>query len=174
MSREQIFTHNQVKNEVAFELTGIGKRTKVGRYFPDGVLLTNPAADLSCQPDGVFVLRKSWDTGRVRLVEGIQEGFVELEGSPDLVVEVVSRSSVEKDTEVLPELYWKADIPEYWLIDARGSKPQFTIYHAGPHGYVAARKQAGWARSRVLRLSFRLTVGKDERGAPEFRLESRV
>src|SRR3954466_2069496 len=59
MSREQIFTHNQVKNEVAYELTGLAKRTKLGRYFPDGVLLTNPGADLSCQPDGVFVLGES-------------------------------------------------------------------------------------------------------------------
>ena len=53
MSKEQIFSLNQVKNEIAFVLTGIAKRKKLGRYFPDGV----------------FVLFAGFDVGRVRLVE---------------------------------------------------------------------------------------------------------
>ncbi len=171
MSKEQIFSHNQVKNEIAFVLTGLAKRKKLGRYFPDGVLLTNPDADLSCQPDGVFVSRDALDAGRVRLIEGIQGGFVELEGSPDVVVEIVSQSSVEKDTEVLLDLYWQADIDEYWLIDARGPKPHFTIYHSAAKGFVAAKKQSGWLKSRVFGESFRLSIAKDERGDPDFTLE---
>src|SRR4051794_7662006 len=54
MSKEQIFAHNQVKNEFAFVLTGLATRKKIGRLFPDSVFLSNPEADLSCQPDGVF------------------------------------------------------------------------------------------------------------------------
>lgn len=171
MSKEQIFSHNQVKNEIAYVLTGLAKRKKLGRYFPDGVFVSNPDADLSCQPDGVFVLRDTLDAGRVRLVEGANDGFVELEGSPDLVVEIVSRSSVEKDTSDLLDLYWRAGIEEYWLVDARDLKPQFTIYQAKSKGFVAVKKQHGWLKSRVFDESFRLTVAKDERGDPDFSLD---
>lgn len=171
MSKEQIFSHNQVKNEVAFVLTGLAKRKKSGRYYPDGVLLSNPKADLSCQPDGVFVSHDALDSGRVRMIEGVQGGFVELEGSPDVVVEIVSQSSVDKDTDVLFDLYWQADVNEYWLIDARGSKPQFTIYQSAAKGFVAGKKQNGWNKSRVFGESFRLTATKDGRGDPKFALE---
>jgi Uma2 family endonuclease len=169
-SKEQIFSHNQVKNEIAFVLTGLSKRKKIGRYFPDGVYLSNPDAGLSCQPDGVFVLRTTLDAGRIRLIEGSQEGFVELEGSPDLVIEIVSRGSVEKDAKTMLDLYWQADIEEYWLVDARGTKPQFTIYQSSAKGFAPLKSRGGWTKSRVLGESFRLTATVDERGDPEFTL----
>src|SRR5437773_10254697 len=55
MSKEQIFTHNQVKNEYSFVLTGLVKKARSGFFFPDGVRLVNIAADVSAQPDGLFV-----------------------------------------------------------------------------------------------------------------------
>lgn len=173
MSKEQIFSHNQVKNEIAFAITALSKRSKRGRYYPDGILLTHPGADLSCQPDGVFILKESMEAGRVRFIEGAQDGFVELEGSPDLVVEIVSRSSIEKDTEILLDLYWLAEIREYWLVDARGPKPRFTLYQRGVKGFVASKKQDGWLHSRVLEQFVRLIRGQDERGDPEYSLEMR-
>jgi hypothetical protein len=42
------------------------------------------------------------------LIEGKEEGHVELEGSLDMVLEVVSASSVHKDTVVLRRAYWQA------------------------------------------------------------------
>lgn len=172
MSKEQIFTHNQVKNEFAFFLTGIAKREKLGRFFPDGVFFTNVDAELSCRPDGIFVLRETLDSDRVRLVEGASEGFVELEGSPDIVLEIVSRGSVEKDTETFVDLYWRAGVREYWLVDAREETPRFTIYQTSARGFVGAKRQAEGQRSRVLDRLVRLTAGEDDRGDPEFEIES--
>ena len=40
-----------------------------------------------------------------------------------MVLEVVSKTSVRKDTVVLPQLYWKSKIPEYWLVDGRPGSP---------------------------------------------------
>ena len=170
MSKEQIFSHNQVKNEIAYTLTGLAKRKKDGRCFPDGIFVAHLTADLSCQPDGVFVSRSSLDAGRVRLIEGVHEGFVEIEGSPDMVIEVVSRSSVLKDTETLLDLYWQAGIEEYWLVDARDAKPRLAIYSAHAKGFVAAKKLAGWTRSRVFGEAFQLLATKDDRGDPAFSL----
>ena len=40
MSWEQVFTHGQVKNAIAFRLTAIVQREKIGRYFPDACELS--------------------------------------------------------------------------------------------------------------------------------------
>lgn len=170
MSREQVFSHNQVKNEYNYKLTGIIKPDRMGRYFPDGLLVSHIDANLSVQPDGTFVSRRSLRSGKVRMVEGAAERFVELEGTPDMVLEIVSASSVTKDTGTLMDLYWRAGIPEYWVVDARAERLSFEIFRHTPEGYVATRRQAGWVRSRVFGKSFRLTRRKDELGNPEFTL----
>jgi len=96
MSKEQLFTHLQVKSKFNVALGNLAETEVAGLYFPDGLLLTNVAADLSWKPDGTFVSSESLRMEKVRLVEGEDGGYVELEGSPDLVLEVVSRSSVKK------------------------------------------------------------------------------
>ena len=166
---EQLFTHNQVKGEFAIVLGGMMKSDHLGRYFHDRTLLTNAEAGLSTEPDGTLVSYASPKRDRVRLLEA-EEGFLELEGTPDMVLEVVSSTSVEKDTVVLRELYWQADIPEYWLVDARGDRLQFDILRRRPTGYVATRTQAGWLKSAVFGKSFRLSSRPDELGHPEYTL----
>jgi Uma2 family endonuclease len=173
MSKEQIFSHNQVKHEYNMVLGGIAKQLRLGRYFPDGVLLSNEEAGLTCQPDGTFVSRQRLREGKVRLRQGAQIGYVELEGAADMVLEVVSASSVEKDTEILRELYARAGISEYWLVDARAEPLVFEILRLAPKGYVPVRKQGGWLKSIVFGKSFRLIQHKDELGHPEFSLEYR-
>ncbi len=174
MSQEQFFSHNQVKSEFNLVLGGLAKHNSLGRYIPDGMLISNPRAGLTAQPDGSFVSHRTLRAGRVRLIEGVSEGFLELEGTPDTVLEVISSSSVTKDTETLMELYWKAGIPEYWLVDARSEKLQFDIYQYTPDGYVPTRKPGGWVRSKVFpKTSFRLTRRTDELGNPDYSLSTR-
>ncbi len=173
MSKEQVFTHNQLKQEFNLVVGGLVKSQGLGRFFPDGLLITNERAQLACQPDGTFVSRESLKRGRVHLVEGEKEGFLELEGTPDMVLEVVSASSVEKDTEILPELYWRAGIPEYWLVDARKARLEFDIFRHESDGYAAVRKQGGWIKSRVFGKSFRLSRRIDDAGNPEYGLAVR-
>ncbi|HEV3339274.1 MAG TPA: Uma2 family endonuclease, partial [Pirellulales bacterium] len=173
MSKDQIFTHNQVKQEFNLVIGGLVKAERLGRYFPDGLFLTNDRADLASQPDGTFASHESLKSGRVRLVEGERGGYLEMDGSPDMVLEVVSASSVEKDTETLREVYWRAGIPEYWLVDARGDRLTFGILRHESRGYVASRKQAGWMKSRVFDRMFRLTCRPDDAGNPEYSLSAR-
>ena len=173
MSKEQVFSHNQVKNEYAFVVTGLAKTGKRGRYFPDGMLLSNAEVDFTCQPDGMFVSHNAFETGRVRLVEATKDGFLELEGSPDIVLEVVSNSSVHKDTVMMRELYWQAGITEYWLVDARGERLSFDILRHSSKGYVAVRRQNGWVKSAAFNKSFRLTRPLDEQDNPEYTLALR-
>lgn len=173
MSKEQLYSHNQVKTEFARVLAGVTKQQRVGRYFTDGLFLSNVEADLASKPDGTFVSHAAFESGRVRLIEGALEGFVELEGSPDMVLEVVSGSSVSKDTEWLRDLYWQAGISEYWLVDARGERHEFDILRRTNRSYSATRKSGGWLKSAVFNRSFRLTRETDQLGHPEFTLEVR-
>ena len=174
MSKEQIFSHNQVKSEYAFALMGLAKTERPGRYFTDGVLLSNEEADLSCQPDGLYVSTEGFQSGRVRLVEGARQGYVELEGSPEMVLEVVSDSSVDKDTEILLNRYWRASVVEYWLVDARDEELDFRIYRHTTQGYEAVYNPEGWPKSEVFGRSFRLSQTIDALGHPQYLLESKV
>jgi Putative restriction endonuclease len=169
MSKEQAFSHNQAKNEYSYVLTGISKR-RGGTYCPDGMFLSNVEVRLSARPDGMYASDEAFDDGRVRWIAGEDEGYVELEGSPEMVMEIVSTSSVKKDKVTLPPLYWRAGIFEYWLVDVRDERLDFDIFRRGPRGFVPTRKQAGWLRSSVFDLSFRLVKKLDKRGNPLFAL----
>ena len=142
-----------------------------GVFLPDGAHLTNLTADISGNPDGVYVSHEAFQTGRVTRVEGKSGGCVELEGTPDMVLEVISDSSVNKDTNVLHAAYALAGIREYWLADAREEILRFEIFRLTAKGYVASRKQDGWIKSPVFGRSFRLTESEDRSGNPKYTLE---
>jgi Uma2 family endonuclease len=173
LSKEQLFTHNQVKGEYSRVLSTLALEEQRGRFFPDGVLFTNLAADLSTQPDGTYVLHRSVLSGQIRLIEGRDHGFVELQGSADMVLEVVSDSSEQKDLVILHQQYWEARVREYWVVDARREILVFTIYRRGPKRFVAVRNRDGWLKSAVFGKSFRLLRQQDALGNPQFRLDVR-
>jgi hypothetical protein len=97
-------------------------------------------------------------------------------GAPDLVVEVVSTSSVAKDRQRLPALYAKAGVPELWLVDARDEPPAFEIWslHAGAYEQVAPEDSPpdGWTASPVLGCRFRLQRRVFREGRFVYDLES--
>jgi Uma2 family endonuclease len=88
-----------------------------------------------------------------------------------MVLEVVSRSSVEKDTVILRQAYAEAGIHEYWLVDARQEIVRFEVLRLGRRGYTTTRRKEGWTWSEVFQHWFRLTqeIGTD--GFPEYTLE---
>ncbi len=161
MSPEDLQTHGTVKTAIAAELFARIARPGRGFVFADRTRVTAPAAQLSAEPDVVAVLFASLDQGIVRQIPAASNKpgrFVELEGAPDLVVEITSDSSVSKDTERLPPRYARAGVGEMWLIDARGVEPRLEIRELTGIAYrVAAQDAAGWARSPLLGCPVRLT-----------------
>jgi Uma2 family endonuclease len=171
LSMEEFYTHNQVKEVINRVLGGLVEAANSGRYLPDRMLLRHTEADLSTEPDGMFVSYDSLRTGRVRLLEGTSApGYYQVEGTPEMVLEVVSATSVQKDTVELRELYWLAGIPEYWLVDERGASPRFQILRRRAKRYVATRAAAGWTASAVFGRAFRLTRQADPLGQPRYLL----
>lgn len=172
---EEIFSHNGVKLAITMTLGAIVRAEKLGRYFPDGILLSNEAADVRNEPDATFVSAESLKAKRVTFKAGSHSGAhaTVLVGSPDLVVEVVSPSSVDKDYEYLLAAYFDAGIREYWLVDARkGGDVEFTINRRSAKGFVPVRRAKGWSKSDVFGRSFRL-VRQEQFGLADFVLESK-
>lgn len=167
MSQEEIETHVKLKTEMTYSLVGLNKKLKRGEFYGDGVLVSNETANLSSIPDAVFILWASLESGRVRLVprEGVEGQYMEVEGTPDWVLEIVSRYSVQKDTKLLRRLYHRAGIPECWLIDARGEEVDFRILVRAETDYESAEERGGWQTSPIFERRFRL---KRERGRMNF------
>ena len=171
MSKEQIFSHLDVKGEYYHVLKWLAKSEKLGRVWPDGLLVTNVSAGFSGKPDLTFVSFAAIEEGRVVLVGGRTSGYIELEGSPDMLLEVVSDSSEFKDCELLLDTYYQAGVLEYWLVDARKDPLSFDIYRRGAKEFTQVRKQSGWLKSSVFGKLFRLTKTIDKTGHPEYTLE---
>jgi Uma2 family endonuclease len=160
-SPEDRYTHGVVKTAITARLYPLIVDTGRGSLFSDSTRVVSPAARLSVEPDVVAVLWESLRQGRVREIPGAkaEEGrFVELEGAPDLIVEIVSDSSERKDRERLPRLYAAAGVPEHWLVDCRHTELSFDIHLLGPTGYTRQPTDSeGWSHSALLDRRVRLS-----------------
>jgi Uma2 family endonuclease len=170
VSKEQIFTHVLVKTRFTRTLDTLAEQGQLGIYLTDGVLLSNFAADISGNPDGLFITAATLASDRVRLIEGSEGGFVELQGSPDMVLEILSKSSEKKDNLTLKQAYHEAGVREYWVVDARKEPLVFDVFRATAKGYVRAPKQQGWVKSGVFGKSFKLDVSAGLQGHPNYTL----
>lgn len=175
MSNEEPQTQIAVKDEIGRVLLNLNREQKLGKFYGDGLLVSNEEVSVSNNPDASFATFESFRSGRVRLVpKADQVGrHREAEGTPDWVLEVISDSSVEKDTERLREAYHRAGIREYWLIDARGDDIAFEILYHSKDGYESAPIRGGWQESRVFGRSFRLERQRDPLGLWEYTLHTR-
>lgn len=175
MSGEELQTHLAIKGEVYRSIATLNRTVKLGMVFPDGALVTNELAALSSEPDATFASMKCIRSGRVNLIprEGAEGQYMQLMGTPDWVLEVVSDSSVKKDTVLLRQAYYRAGIREYWLIDARGKEIDFQILQWRKSGYVAAPKRSGWRYSRIFKHEFQLVRERNELDLWEYTLRYR-
>ncbi|MBI4603936.1 MAG: Uma2 family endonuclease [Planctomycetes bacterium] len=176
MSPEELETHNKAKGYVFGGLLAWIQERDLGELLGDRAFLVHEAADLATEPDILFCTWEALRTGRVRYAERKKgsKRYVEVVGSPDVVVEFISDNSVQKDTVLLRERYHRAGIPEYWLVDARGEAVDFRILLRSEEDYVEAAPEAdGYLRSGVLGGCFHLTRTRNRVGGYSYRLLSR-
>jgi len=168
MSPEDLFTHGTLKTAISSELSTRVQELDLGHIFIAETRISEVPADLSAEPDVVVITYQAFDDGRTRLVPkatGEKDRYVEIEGGPDLIVEIVSDSSVKKDTERLPIAYYQAGVREYWLIDARGEELSFQLLRRGSKAFEPTPADAdGYQRSKVLDARYYLERSRHERG----------
>jgi Uma2 family endonuclease len=177
MSPEDFFTHGTLKTRVATEISDRVEELDLGHTLIAETRISSVPGNVSAEPDVVVITHAAFDDGRVRLVpkaSGEPDRFVEVEGAPDLIVEIVSDSSVTKDRRRLPDAYFAAGVSEFWLVDARGKNLQFQIHRRGDSSYMSAEQDAeGYQRSDVLDAWYSLERDRHQRGHWVYRLRSK-
>jgi Uma2 family endonuclease len=176
MSLQEIETHGAVKMAFYGDLGMFIRKNNLGDLLPSRTMFVSENADLSNEPDATFCGWETLRNGRVEYREhehGSGE-YVEVVGSPDMVLEVVSHSSFVKDTMKLALSYFEAGIDEYWLVDARGAEIDFRILVRGKSRYrKAPADRDGFVASNVFSRRFRLTRDHEPVGGFQYHLEIR-
>jgi Uma2 family endonuclease len=78
------------------------------------------------EPDVAYVRRERLHLVRKR----------EMKGGPDVAIEIVSRDSVTRDYRDKKEIYQKASVAEYWIIDPLKQQVQFHRLREGRYELV--------------------------------------
>jgi Uma2 family endonuclease len=164
-------SHSQIKTVITIVAGSIVLRETLGFFYADKMLLTNRAIGIAQEPDAMFVSNARFEKGLAVLKEG--DRSMELNGAPDMALQVISVSSVKKDMVDALDLYAQAGIAEYWLVDSTIETPELLIMRLVGGKYVKARKHDGWVKSKVFGRSFRLTCKKDAKGISHFNLETK-
>ncbi len=98
-------THQRLVKRIVMLLDSFVEKKNLGEVFvsPVDVILSDTNV---VQPDVVFVSKENSDIVKERGVFG----------SPDLVVEVISPSTLKRDTEDKKRIYAKHGVKELWLV----------------------------------------------------------
>ena len=99
--------HQEVEFELTIQLGRFIKERALGKFFfaPCDVVLSDHDV---VQPDLLFVSRER---------EHLLRGGDNVRGAPDLVVEVLSPTTADRDRGYKHALYAKHGVREYWLVD---------------------------------------------------------
>jgi Uma2 family endonuclease len=161
VSPAELLTHGAVQAALAARLHALFFERDLGEVFAGRTRFTSRAAGLSAEPDVVGVFWESLEEGRVRYSAAADEAperSAEIDGPPDLIVEILSDGSAGRDTERLPRLYALAGVRELWLVDARSPQLRFEIHALQGAAYLPVPPDPqGWLRSEQLGRSVRLT-----------------
>jgi Uma2 family endonuclease len=99
------------------------------------------------QPDILFVRRER--RGMI--------GETKLWGTPDLVVEVMSPHTREKDLRLKRSIYSRFEIPEYWIADPDNGTVEVLIWSEMGYASAGARSDSDALPSRIIPAEIRLS-----------------
>jgi Uma2 family endonuclease len=171
MSPEEIASHNQLKTRLYRLLDQLVEDEDLGLFCSDGVSLVNKPAKVAAEPDGMFIAWQTLESERATIRYNKRQRPTAIEGSPDLVLEVVSESSVDKDLRRWPKAYHRAGVKEYWIIDGRGPGLAIQILKWTKRGYTPLPVRKGTWTSAVLARRFSLTRTRGRFGFWNYRFE---
>ena len=126
--------HQRISKKLLVALTRQVEGRNLGEIFvaPYDVILSD---DNIVQPDIFFIAG-----GRVGLV-----GKLNLQGAPDLVIEILSAGSRKRDLETKKKIYARFGIGEYWIVDPDAEAVEVKIWSE-----IGFLRHAVYARSRCL------------------------
>lgn len=136
---------NSPHQRASHKLNGLffiyNQKKKVGKFFHASfdVYLDEHTAGL--QPDLLFVSHER------RFIIQNDNGIV---GAPDLIVEIVSKGSVDKDRVVKKEVYERFAVKEYWIVDIRSKTVEVYCMEDDRYKLFSFAEEEGIIKSSVL------------------------
>jgi Uma2 family endonuclease len=105
MTPSPIPKHQRISRELEFEMMKFVKANDLGEIFyaPCDVYLDNENV---VQPDILFISKE-----RLNII-----GEKNIQGAPDLVIEIISESTAYRDLVQKKKLYGKFGVKEYWIV----------------------------------------------------------
>ena len=173
-SRGRRYPHIPVKVAIDVTLLNLDRELESGMYHHQLKEIIFPPDQHAWERSGVFVSYGTLASGRIRRLGIERDGTTIFAGTPDMVLEVVSDYSEDRDAAGRPDTYHRAGVPEFWRVDARGESLVFEILRLTDAGYVSTPEPDGWWRSAVFGRSFRLERGTDPLGDPTYTLHVRA
>lgn len=132
--------HQSTSNRLSNAMTNHADNHRLGHVFTAPIGVRLPDHPVPVQPDILFIRAER---------EGIIGGQY-VEGTPDLVVEILSPSNWSYDREEKFRLYEEAGVPEYWIVDPRIKSVEVFVLEAGEYVLLGKWGAGGTATSRVV------------------------
>lgn len=131
--------HQDWLNSLNLLITPYVRRNKLGRVFiaPVDVILDD---ENTVQPDLVYVAKEKESIIQRRAIFGV----------PDLLVELVSPSSVRRDRYDKKELYARFGVREYWIGDPANRSLEILTLKDGQYELHCAAEEKGRLTSLVM------------------------
>jgi Uma2 family endonuclease len=173
MVSEEAHSHGTLKTALVVSVGGFVRQNDLGKVYTDRMRYGSADADTGTEPDVLICTYESIQAGRVRFTETgpRRDRCTIIEGSADLIIEVVSQSSVTKDTRDLRRRYFAAGVREYWIVDARGMWMTFDLLAHRDGDWVEVVEDAdGFRKSEVLGRRVRIDRVTDRIGLPDYKV----
>lgn len=71
-------------------------------------------------------------------------------GTPDIIVEILSKGTRNVDRGTKMQLYRKFQVPEYWIVDTLAQAVEIYVYQDGDYELVSSAEESGAVNSVVL------------------------
>lgn len=102
---------------------------------------SNASGEIFFAPVDVYLSEETVVQPDLLYIESKRLGIVKeknIQGAPDLVVEILSPATKDRDTEIKRKLYWKYGVREYWIVDPDARTTEIMVL-----------KESGYETSRV-------------------------
>jgi Uma2 family endonuclease len=137
------YPHGEIGSALQFLLVAFVRARKVGRVFDSSQGFRLPTGD-TVEPDHSFVSNERW-TAMGAPVHGEFLRVV-----PDLVVEVLSRSTRARDRRQKKKIYERNGVREYWLVDAAARSITVFVLRDGRYEKGRLYEEGERVRSEIL------------------------
>ncbi len=132
--------HQSVSRDIEFKIACFLENSRLGKVFyaPYDVVLSNEDV---VQPDIIFV---SKENRHIITQDNIK-------GSPDLLIEIISKNSAQRDRIIKRRLYEKYGVHEYWLVDMDKKEIEVLVLTKGTYEIYAVFQSQDTLSSVVLK-----------------------